>query len=142
MESSVKFVRMVTGEDIVAEVVSIETDTENYYILNNPMKVVYLSTTKSSSLSISLTQWIFWRICDKQEFTIHPKDILVVNDVSIAMEDYYWSSMEHFESYKEELLNSDTDSSDEVLLTEKLEDNDEIMKSVIEMLRDTKRILH
>jgi hypothetical protein len=133
---------MVTGEDIVAEVVSIETDTENYYILNNPMKVVYLSTTKSSSLSISLTQWIFWRICDKQEFTIHPKDILVVNDVSIAMEDYYWSSMEHFESYKEELLNSDTDSSDEVLLTEKLEDNDEIMKSVIEMLRDTKRILH
>jgi hypothetical protein len=143
MENSVKFVRMVTGEDIISEVTFVETDGEKYYILNNPLKVVYVSNGKSSTLSVSLIQWVFWRICDNQDFTVYPKDILMVHETSESMEEYYWSSLEHFEEYKDSLIKKN--EMEEIAIEDDVdyeEDQNDILNNVIEMLKDSKRTIH
>ena len=102
-ESTVKFVRLTTGEDIIAEVLYFEDDEVKYYVLNNPFKVVYMTGNKPGILSISLMQWVFWRITNTQSFTVYPNDVITVADTTDSMEEYYWSSVEHFNEYKEKL---------------------------------------
>lgn len=140
METSVKFLRLVTGEDVIADTTIVQMNDDVQYTLNNPMKVMYVTTDKSGTLSVSLVQWVFWRICDKQDFTLQAKDILLVQDASSSMEDYYWSSLEYMESYKEKILAKANEEEDTVY--EEQTNDDDLLKSVIEMLRDTKRTVH
>ena len=139
-ETEVQFIRLVTGEDIIADVTHVQSDDNNYYILNNPLKVVYLTGSKSGILSISLMQWVFWRICDAQEFTIYPEDVLTLAKPSDSMQGYYWKSIEHFTEMKETLnQRTEFDMSNE----EDDTDNDTV-KSIMEMLKsnDYKKKLH
>jgi hypothetical protein len=131
MESTVKFIRLVTGEDLVADVTEVESSEEAYYIVNNPMKIVYLSSSKPGVLSISLMQWVFTRICDEQSFTIYPEDILTAKKASDSMEDYYWTSVEHFTRNKDK-FHKQTEFDDN-------EDNDQsdLIDSIIDLLKNT-----
>jgi hypothetical protein len=137
IETSVKFIRLVTGEDIISEMTYIETEKDSQYILSNPMKVLYIPAGKSNMLSITLSQWVYWRICEEQEFTLKDKDVLLVNDCSSSMEEYYWSTIEHLESYKEASIAKESEQSNQ---TEEVDED--TITSIIEMLKDTKRILH
>jgi hypothetical protein len=137
IETSVKFIRLVTGEDIISEMTYIETEKDSQYVLSNPMKVLYIPSGKGNMLSITLSQWVYWRICEEQEFTLKDKDVLLVNDCSSSMEEYYWSTIEHLESYKETVISKESEQSNEV---EEVEED--TITSIIEMLKDTKRILH
>ena len=137
IETSVKFIRLVTGEDIISEMTYIETEKDSQYILSNPMKVLYIPAGKSNMLSITLSQWVYWRICEEQEFTLKDKDVLLVNDCSSSMEEYYWSTIEHLESYKETVISKESEQSNQ---TEEVDED--TITSIIEMLKDTKRILH
>lgn len=141
MESSVMFLRLVTGEDIIADATQVETDKESYYLLNNPLKVVYMTGSKPGYLSISLMQWIFWRICDKQEFTLHAQDVMTSSVTSDSMEDYYWTSVEHFYSSKEKMSEQ---TQFEESTYEEDEDQNELLQNIIEELKNItpKRKLH
>ena len=141
-ESTVKFVRLTTGEDIIAEVMYFEDDKESYYVLNNPLKVVYMTGSKPGILSISLMQWVFWRIANTQSFTIYPNDVLTVANTTDSMEEYYWSSVDHYSEYKEKLTKQTEfeDSSFE----EDAEETAEALRTILDSINniDPKRKLH
>jgi hypothetical protein len=147
-ETSINLVRMVTGEDVLAEVVYVETDYESYYVLHNPMKVVYLSGARPGTLSISLMQWVFGRICDKQEFSISPKDVIFVNPASKSMEEYYWGTVDYFIKMQEQLESSvELDRSAKENIQDSLMEDDpnqnEMINTLMEMLKgSTKRTIH
>ena len=68
---SVKFVRLVTGEDIISEVMEVDDASGKHVILYNPLKIMYMSSPMNSDkVGISLLEWVFSRISDKQEFRI------------------------------------------------------------------------
>lgn len=138
LENSVQFIRLTTGEDLISEVTEIQKDDFTYYVLNNPMKVVYMTGRKPGILSISLMQWVFWRITDDQEFYLSPKDILTICNTSSSMEEYYWSSVEHVESFKEDVEMKSEDVYDEA------EDLTESLESILEAINNStdKRKLH
>jgi hypothetical protein len=136
LENSVQFVRLITGEDLVSEVTEVTTDDFNYYLLRNPMKIVYMTGRKPGMMSLSLIQWVFWKICDDQEFNLSPKDVLMIANTSSSMEEYYWSSLEHINEYREEIDKEDV-YEDESSSSDSLE-------TILEALNNTidKRKLH
>jgi hypothetical protein len=103
----IKFVRLNTGEDLITEIIEVKKDDEAYYILRNPLKVLYMSSMRNSSaLSISLMQWVFHRICEDQDFMIYPMDIVTMGKPSNSMLEYYVSSVDHFTSISDEYKKS------------------------------------
>lgn len=99
LKSSVMFIRLNTGEDLISEVTEVQDNSgnEHYYVLNNPMKVLYLSGGKAGYMSVSLMQWVFHRICQEQTFNIFPGDVLTIGHPTDKMIDYYWNCVD--ESY-------------------------------------------
>jgi hypothetical protein len=87
-----KFLRLHNGDDIVSEVVEIQEDDEHFYMLINPLKVVYMSG-KTGYMSIAFIPWVFPSIVDKHEFTIHFDEILMTADVSKNVNEHYWESI-------------------------------------------------
>jgi hypothetical protein len=104
LKSDVMFVRLTTGEDLVSEVTEVrdESGNEHYYILNNPMKVLYLSGGKAGYMSVSLMQWVFHRICREQTFNIFPNDVLTIGYPTDKMVNYYWNCVDEAYSRLEE----------------------------------------
>jgi hypothetical protein len=148
MENSLKFVRLVTGEDVISEVTEIEeSDGDRYYILNNPMKVLYMSS-ETGTMSVSLMQWVFWRISSDQNFNIQTNNVLLMSDISESMEEYYWSSLDHYESMKEKLdkksFTEDRSSDYDEDSFDDLVDSNESIQKIIDLLtkNQTKRKLH
>lgn len=125
LENSVKFVRLNTGEDLVSEVSEIENDDNRYYVLHNPMKIVYQMNVKGGGLTISLMQWVFARICDDQDFVVYSNDVVTMNKPTDSLESYYWETVEHFDTVKESLAKKtsfDNDVKDESEFLSELQD--------------------
>lgn len=96
IEDSVKFIRLNTGEDLVSQVTEITSEKEHYYVLLNPMKVMYISDS-SGYMSISLMQWVFYKICELQEFTLFSGDIVTMGNPSEKLIDYYWNTVNKYD---------------------------------------------
>lgn len=145
IEDSVKFVRLTTGEDLVSQILEVNKDEPSaYYLLINPLKIVYLTGNKPGVLSISLMQWVFHRVCDVQEFTIYPNDVITMANPSESLVEYYWDSIEHFTTVGEKLKkNTQFGNESEEELTEEVMDEGEIVEAIQELLGNTgKRTLH
>jgi hypothetical protein len=125
LENSVKFVRLNTGEDLVSEVSEVENDDNRYYVLHNPMKIIYQMNMKGGGLTISLMQWVFARICDDQDFIVYCNDVVTMNKPTDSLENYYWETVEHFDTVKESLSKKtsfDNDVKDESEFISELQD--------------------
>jgi hypothetical protein len=48
-------------------------------------------------------QWVFFRICENQDFILYPNDLVTMNKTADEMEDYYWQSVEHFQGSKDKI---------------------------------------
>lgn len=137
-ETSVKFIRLSTGEDILADTLIVD-ETENdapHIVMYHPLKVLYMMMTNGSDnglpepynrLSLSLINWILPTLVDKQEFKVYESDILTMAVPSEDMLGHYYEYLEEgkFEKGKEkpETLPVDTDdlnilSSDDLSKTE------------------------
>jgi|SanBayMetagenome_1026888.scaffolds.fasta_scaffold06200_6 hypothetical protein len=87
---NIKFIRLVTGEDIVSEV----TDIANGKMyINNPLKVVYTPSMNTGFLSISLMQWVFTRISKNQSFDMDLHNILIMTDADDHLVEHYKESL-------------------------------------------------
>ena len=137
LEQSVKFIRMSTGEDLVSEVVEVKEEDNNYYILVNPLKILYMSgTTNPNVVSITLMQWVFHKVCENQEFTIYPNDVITMANANDSLVEYYNDSIEHFEKMKEK-------NKARAEAEEKEANLDEIIESINDYFKvGTKRTLH
>ena len=144
LEESIKFIRLSNGEDLISQLVEIRKEEEDsYYILINPLKIVYMTGTKPGILSISLMQWVFHRVCSEQEFTLYPSDVLTVAKPTDSLMEYYQDSLDHFDEVKEKLKKNTQFSSTEDGVFEDVDD-DKILDELKEVLTNTssKRILH
>ena len=143
----IKFIRMNTGEDVIAEIVKHKEDDEDLYVLINPLKILYTMNQSSGGVAIALMQWIFPRICDKQEFPVYSSDIITMCDPSEQMETYYWKTLNKFDDMGFDLATTnkrmmdqyDEDDEDNYEPTE--EDLEEINEMLNE-IRNGKRKLH
>jgi hypothetical protein len=103
MESeNVKFIRLVTGEDIITEVVETKSNNKIDYTIINPLKVVYMVSNKPGMLSISLMNWIFSHICENQSFSLKPTDILLVGNPTEEIIEYYYNFLDKVDQTEEE----------------------------------------
>lgn len=155
LKSSVMFIRLNTGEDLISEVTEVQDDSgnEHYYILNNPMKVLYLSGGKAGYMSVSLMQWVFHRICHEQTFNIFPGDVLTIGHPTDKMIDYYWNCVD--ESYvrrdenakKTNYGSKEEELPEEVSEDEQMTDDTEAIDIIQELMESlnpkaSKRTLH
>ena len=99
-EPTVTVFRLVTGEDIIADATHIEEAGNDRYVIYDPLKIVYLPTTAGTHLSISLMQWLFLRISEKQEFEIKAYNVLFTTEPTEDLTDYYYKTVEHFYQVK------------------------------------------
>lgn len=84
--NQITFMRLVTGEDVIAE--TTELDSSQRMVLINPLKVIY-SITKDGNLSISLYDWIIPGISDHKQFQMDNTNILVTSPAGEKMIQYY-----------------------------------------------------
>ena len=143
LEESIKFIRLSNGEDLISQLIEIRKEEEDsYYILINPLKIVYMTGNKPGILSISLMQWVFHRVCSDQEFTIYPSDVLTMAKPTDSLMEYYQDSLYHFDEVKEKLKKNTEFSSTEETFKD-VSEND-LLDELKEMLTNTssKRILH
>lgn len=86
-KNSIMFLRLTTGEDIIAECLGDETDP---YRLSYPFKIVYtVSQEHGNALTVSLIEWVFPSITEDQVFTITKDEVLTRANPSKVLFDYY-----------------------------------------------------
>lgn len=144
-EPSVRFVRMSTGEDLVTEIVEVKDDKEEYYLFVNPLKIMYVTSENSGSIMLSFIEWVFPKICAKQQFKIYPSDVITLTEVTDKMEDYYYETIIKLDKYLSEEndgIELGNKSSKEGLKEEITEEEIEYLNKVIQDLKDVKGKLH
>lgn len=109
MTGVVMFLRLKNGDDIVSECYEYDSDQGRYFVLINPLKAVYMSSEQGRTfLQVAFMPWVYNKISKTQEFSIYASEVLLVQEVSEYMEDYYWNSMDTL------VKETDTKSSDRV----------------------------
>ena len=148
VEAQVKFLRLNNGEDVISFAYYVPEDDVSgaHYILNDPMKIVYMTTSKGSGpfMTISLMQWVFSRISNKQEFKIEERDVLFAVEPTDNLVEYYYETVDHFNDMKETQereIEFDSEFEDEY---ERAYDDAEGLQLIQDMLKQTsdKKKLH
>lgn len=106
---AIKFVKLNNGEDLITEVVTIKKSDGEYHRFVNPLKIVYINgdmMEMGSSFSLLLIHWVFPRICDKQEFTVFPHDIVTMSKPTDDMIEYYYDALSNLDKMELEMKNS------------------------------------
>lgn len=148
LSSNVKFIRMNTGEDLLAEV--FPDDKDEKYTIINPLKLVYLIGERPGSMMLSLIEWIFPRICDKQEFEVFTSDVLTIGIPTDDMIKYYFDSLSKMEdvNFKFDKDHDSIGKMQSMIRSNKKEEEEisneemEAFSQIIDSLKSTKRKLH
>lgn len=150
-DQAIKFVRMQSGEDLITELIHVKNEKDDYYQFINPLKIIYMLGQKNGSVSLSLVEWIFPRICETQEFQVYPSDVVTMGQCTNELTDYYYEALFKFAQSKDEIdLHKIMESKTKKIhvKTEESDDNNptdeevEYIKKVLDDLTKTKRILH
>lgn len=142
IEESVKFIRLCTGEDLIAVVMDVDNGEEQYYVISNPMKLLYTTSTNPGYLAVSLMQWVFHRVCEEQNFTIYSQDVLTIGTPTDKMTSYYWDCVEHFASKHQDGVRFGDDENegfDDITEDEKAM---ELLKEVLDKVKTDRGKLH
>jgi hypothetical protein len=142
--TKVKFVRLNTGEDLVTEIAFIkEGEAGNYYVFMNPLKIIYSLNQKPGYLSVSLMQWIFPKICDKQEFVIYPNDVMTIAPPSDNMLTYYYASLERMNEVQFHYGEDDGEYDEDEIPSEDISEEDlNYVNKLIDEIKNNKKRLH
>lgn len=91
LETTIKFLRLNSGEDIVCEVQQVSDVTLQ---IHNPLKVVYALNENTGMVSVSLIQWVFPKISEIEQFELDKHNIVISSVASIDMTHYYYKSLD------------------------------------------------
>lgn len=144
----IKFVRMITGEDVLTEYVvknityGNSSTMKDFIYFQNPLKVIYGLTPKQDGMIISLAQWVFDTICEKQEFNIDREDILLIAEPTKEMIDYYWEAIDKNSGKKRKMQSVTQKAVQEEDFEEITEEEIEMIRTVLESTKEYKRKLH
>jgi hypothetical protein len=93
---------------------------------------------------ISLAQWVFDNICEVQEFSIKMDDIILMGNPTKEMIEYYNEAIERNKKPRKmkTVARKDMYSNSDDELDDMSDEEMELLKSVLDGLKDTKRKLH
>lgn len=138
--SAIKFIRMNTGEDLLAGITYL--DDKKIFKLENPLRVIYAIHPKDTGrLIVTLTDWVFPHVCESKEFYIKSSDIVTTGNPNQSILSYYKESVtkKRF-SMVDTSLTEDNEASDlEEMTQNELQVLDDLMKEVKTI---SKRKLH
>lgn len=139
-EENVKFIRINTGEDVIAQIVEINENNNVSFMFIKPLKILYSIGNRPGFLQISLMEWIFSKICEKQEFIISPDDVITIAEPKKELISYYWDTIAHFEGLRDEKKEKIRFSEDGIMLGEEVvyENEPDEFESVKQLLSELK----
>jgi hypothetical protein len=147
-EGTVKFLRLNTGEDIIAYTLHVKKDDfeDEHYLVDMPLKIVYSTNEdRNMLLSISLMQWVFTKISDSEEFKLSAKDVLLCSNASSHMTDFYYETINEIELMKEKVdkMKKKFPSNEVDESMDYMDENEglEMLQDLLEMTKN-KKILH
>ena len=148
-EGSVKFLRLNTGEDLIAYTYHIKEDDleDEHYIIDTPLKIVYGTSPKMHQLmSISLMQWIFSRVTENHEFKLSAKDVLLCANASQHITEFYYETVQQIEELNNDIKNEEQSLKEQLSddIDEEYIDEAESLELLQNLLESTKgkRTLH
>jgi hypothetical protein len=103
------FVRLKNGDDIITECYEYQDDNGRYYVMMNPLKAVYMDSSRGPGyLQVAFMPWVYPKLSRTQEFTIGADEVLMVQETSEKMEEYYWDSIDQLTNQEPEKINAST----------------------------------
>jgi hypothetical protein len=101
--SNVKYIRLVTGEDIISEV--LEVSNEPHITLYNPAKMIY-SYDGEGRVRMQLMEWVFSNLVKTNNFALQRRDIILLEDASDSVSSTYLEqvAIEHSSTLLDDLL--------------------------------------
>lgn len=84
--SNVKYIRLVTGEDLISEV--LEVSSEPHITLYNPAKMVY-TFDGDSRIKMQLMEWVFSNLVKTNSFVLQRRDVILFEDASDTVANTY-----------------------------------------------------
>jgi len=93
-----KFIRLASGEDIVAELTEIYNKAEDItiYNLHNPVKLIYVPSREPGIYTIGMMQWISQTISEEQIFTINGDAIVTIGNLTKYISTMYSRAIAHY----------------------------------------------
>jgi hypothetical protein len=149
-EMTTKFIRLVTGEDIVANCL---IDNETQYVdVESPMKVIISRFNNSRKSILIMMPWLPLEVIDDEYVTLKFEDILTMVDPKEAFIEYYNNTVdkyrklvesnEHDEMFTNEL---EDDFFEDEITDEEVAEHDELaLEEALQSINSTstKKVLH
>ena len=147
-ESTIKFIRLVTGEDIVAN--CLINDETQYVDVENPMKVVISRFNNSKKSILIMMPWLPLEVIADEYATLKYEDILTMVDPKESFIEYYCNTVDKYNELIQSNLEEDMfdeynleDEFDEEVTDEEVSEYDELgLDEALNSLKDTKKVLH
>jgi hypothetical protein len=99
----VMFLRLKNGDDLVSECYEYQDDHGRYFVLINPLKALYMTSSRGIGyMQVAFMPWVYPKLSRTQEFSIYDEEVLLYQEASEYMEEYYWNSIEQLTSVPEE----------------------------------------
>lgn len=102
-----KFLRLVTGEDLIALLHQIDDKT---FKIINPLKLVYTLGEKPGVIVMGFVHWIFPEVQKTQEYVLKSSDILTIAEPSEHIEVYYHESLKMLDKSLKYSIGKETSS--------------------------------
>lgn len=143
-----KFIRLVTGEDIVANCL---IDNETQYVdVESPMKVIISRFNNSRKSILIMMPWLPLEVIDDEYATLKFEDILTMVDPKEAFVEYYNNTVEKYRNLiesndKEDMFTNELEDDlfEEEPTDEEVAEYDEFnLEEALESIKDTKKVLH
>lgn len=96
----ITFIKLVTGEEIIGEVVDIVEGDDKMLLLKNPLKVIYQQTPRGVPNTVVARFMVFG---ESENIVFNTDLIVAVSQPRKSFINYYLSALEHYKELDEEL---------------------------------------
>jgi hypothetical protein len=147
-QMTTKFIRLVTGEDIVANCL---IDNETQYVdVESPMKVIISRFNNSRKSILIMMPWLPLEVIGDEYATLKFEDILTMVDPKEAFVEYYINTVEKYRNLiesndKEDMFTNELEDDlfEEEPTDEEVSEYDEFnLEEALESIKDIKKVLH
>ena len=147
-QMTTKFIRLVTGEDIVANCL---IDNETQYVdVESPMKVIISRFNNSRKSILIMMPWLPLEVIGDEYATLKFEDILTMVDPKEAFVEYYINTVEKYRyliesNDKEDMFTNELEDDlfEEEPTDEEVSEYDEFnLEEALESIKDIKKVLH